>query len=80
MAPAHPGKMKSEGARQRTNLTEANIRRRRKRFLEQFARIHVYPFTLTMHCPRPGRAPDLPKPIAERKFHNKHGWLAHSVT
>jgi hypothetical protein len=47
MAPAHPGKMKSEGARQRANLTESKVRRRRKRFFEQFARIHVPPFTLT---------------------------------
>jgi hypothetical protein len=47
MAPAHPGKMKSEGARQRADLTEAKIRRGRKRSLEQFARVHVAPFTLT---------------------------------
>jgi hypothetical protein len=33
MASAHPGKMKSEGARQRANLTEAKIGRRRKSFL-----------------------------------------------
>jgi hypothetical protein len=41
MTPAHSRKMKPEGPGQSASLIEAKIGRRRKGFLEQFARVHA---------------------------------------